>query len=253
MTMKTTMRSGLALGLIISAALAACSRADRGDSRDTTMASSGGAVDSTGNTNTASSGSVADEVVLRTVSAIDRGEVEAGRLAKSKATNAAVRNYANMMISDHGAMARQDSQVASRLHIEVGSSTAGGAATAGDSARSGTSGTLPTGTPAAGTAGTSPGTTGGDVSAQVEQMNQQTMQRLRSAKKGAEFDRAYIESMVQGHQAALQQLRQFDSGTRNQDLKNLVQNVTPKVQEHLDLAQEIQQKLGSEGQGPAQQ
>ena len=224
-----TKLSSLALALIASAALAACSRADNNAATDTTSAMSGGSLDSSASGNTSGNTAVTDETLVRTVSAIDLGEVDAGQLAKTKATNADVKSFANMMVSEHSAMSRQDGQIASGLNIDLQR----------DSANIGTSGSRTSG-------GATPG---GDVHSQVVQMNQQTMQQLRAAKKGSEFDRAYIDSQVQGHQMALQNLQQFSNSTQNQDLKNLVQNAIPKVQEHLDRARQIQQRLGQSSQG----
>ena len=77
------------------------------------------------------------------------------------------------------------------------------------------------------------------------------IKRLRAAGKGARFDRAFMEAMVQDHQTTVDQVRQMASATSNDALRQQLDQTVPKLQEHLDHARDLAGKLGSRG-GAAQ-
>jgi putative membrane protein len=131
------------------------------------------------------------------MTAVDSSEIQAARIATSKATNAEVRGFAQTMIRDHTRSSREIAQLAQS--VSGGQSTAGTSPTAGS------------GTPGAAGTATTPGAPGtpGSMVANVQTMAQQTMQQLNSTPKGAEFDRLYMDSQVQAHQAALDNLQRI--------------------------------------------
>jgi putative membrane protein len=60
---------------------------------------------------------------------------------------------------------------------------------------------------------------------------------------GAQFDREFMSMMVQNHQKTLADLNQAQSSVQNEDLKDYINNLIPKVQKHLEKAQELQTKI----------
>lgn len=67
-----------------------------------------------------------------------------------------------------------------------------------------------------------------------------------AGKSGAEYDRAYITREVAYHQAVLNALDQtLIPGTQNAELKALLEKVRPAFVAHLQMAQQLQTKLGS--------
>ena len=62
-------------------------------------------------------------------------------------------------------------------------------------------------------------------------------------KKGADFDKAYMDMQVQAHQKTLSDLQGFQSKAQNADLKKMIEGAIPKVQAHLEKAQSIQQTV----------
>ena len=134
-------------------------------------------------------------------------EIGAGQLAQDKGTNADVKAYAKMMVTEHQAMQKQLDSLAQAKTI------------------------TPEPPPQA---------------EQLRQQDSQTMATLNSTAKGAAFDKAYIDAQVQAHQKALNDLQSF-AGTSDADLKALIDQAIPKVQAHLDRAQQIQSKLGTGG------
>jgi putative membrane protein len=67
--------------------------------------------------------------------------------------------------------------------------------------------------------------------------------QLNSTPKGAAWDKAYIDSEVEGHQSVLDQAKAAHDETQNADLKALIEKAEPVIQKHLDRAKEIQKKL----------
>jgi putative membrane protein len=129
-----------------------------------------------------------------------------GELAKTKARSAAVKSFAQTMVTDHGAVNRQAVALAQRLKV----------------------------TPEA-----------NDVSRQLQQGADEARTGLES-KNGAAFDRAYMEREVQYHQAVLDALDQtLIPGSQNPELKALLQGARPAFAAHLERAKQVKGTLGT--------
>ena len=64
-------------------------------------------------------------------------------------------------------------------------------------------------------------------------------------KKGADFDKAYMDMQVQAHQKTLADLQSFEAKAQNADLKKMITGAIPKVQAHLTKAQALQQQVST--------
>lgn len=85
---------------------------------------------------------------------------------------------------------------------------------------------------------------GAEVPDQLDQQHQQKLDQL-SGVSGADFDRQYIQSQVEGHQTAIEAFTaQRDQG-ENQDLVQFAESTLPTLEEHHQSAMEIQQSLSS--------
>jgi predicted outer membrane protein len=62
---------------------------------------------------------------------------------------------------------------------------------------------------------------------------------------GAEFDRAYMSTMVQNHQETVNLFRTRGRATQSEDVRQLVSRSLPSVEEHLRLAQETASRIGA--------
>jgi putative membrane protein len=84
------------------------------------------------------------------------------------------------------------------------------------------------------------------MSQQIETQTRSTLQQLQGL-SGAEFDRAYMQAMVQSHQSALNAVdTQLLPAAQDPRMKMaLEQKVRPIIVAHLESAQEIQRSLGS--------
>ncbi|MGH7527674.1 MAG: DUF4142 domain-containing protein [Gemmatimonadales bacterium] len=140
--------------------------------------------------------------VAVTANAIDSAMAE---LAKTKSRTSSVKDFAQTMITDHGAVNQQAVKLAQRLKV-------------------------------------TPETN--DVSGQLQQGADAARADLEG-KSGAEFDRAYMEREVQYHQAVLDALDQaLIPGAQNAELKSLLQGVRPAFAAHLERAKQLQGTLG---------
>jgi putative membrane protein len=165
----------------------------------------------------------------------DSAEIQAAQIATKKATNAQVRQFAQEMIRDHGKAAKDDAALAQKLNVDL--------KTAGNQ---------------------------GQMAQSVQSMAQQTAQQLNSTPKGAAFDKAYIDSQVQGHQSVLENLQRIAGNSSTTGAtgggastaarpaaassagapatpQEAAQKMIPHVQQHLDKAKQIQSKLGNAG------
>lgn len=177
----------------------------------TTTASGGMMGDSGAMTNNASSPvpastkKVTDAEVLQMMAAINQGEVDAGNMAKAKATNHDVKEFAEDMVKAHTGMMKDGKELATKI----------GAMTkpmADDS---------------------------------IVKANMMAGSKLASTAKGAAFDKAYIDAQVMGHTAVVNALQGALPQIVNEDLKKKVGDAIPDVQKHLDKAKEIQAKMGT--------
>lgn len=147
--------------------------------------------------------SMTDPQILTAMTRISQGEIDAGRMAESRATSADVKAFARTMVRDHTQLLQEANQLARRMNVTL-------AAAQSDSAASGA---------------------------------QATTQRLRSATSGAAFDSVYIDSQVQGHQRVLAMLRNLEGKARAAQLDAMLRRATPVIQRHLARAEELQGRL----------
>ena len=144
-----------------------------------------------------------DADIANVIHEVNAGEIAAGKIAETKASNADVKAYARDMVQAHTALDKQDTKVSGQ--------TAATNAAIRDS---------------------------------VVNANRAASSELQSANSGAEFDKAYVNGQVQGHQNALSFLQAAQNQTQNADLKKLIAAAIPDVQKHLDRAKSLQSKIG---------
>ena len=141
--------------------------------------------------------------VAVTANAIDSS---LAHLALERAESDEVRDFAQRMINDHGAVNRQAVELAGRLGV----------------------------TPAA-----------NGVSEELQRGASAASAEL-GALSGAAFDRAYMDREVAYHQAVLDALDgMLIPGAANAELRGLLEQVRPAIEAHLALARELQRKLTS--------
>lgn len=76
----------------------------------------------------------------------------------------------------------------------------------------------------------------------LDKSHKEKLDRLNSL-KGAEFDREYMKMMVESHEKAAQNFREHAKTLKDQQLRTLIANTLPTVEEHLKHARELAKNL----------
>ncbi len=117
-------------------------------------------------------------------------EVELSKVAQTKATNPRLKNFADMMVTDHSKANDQLKQLAATKNI-----------------------TLP---------------------ANLSDASQKKLDNLNKKTAGKDFDKAYIDDMLDGHKKAVDKLQKGSTDLKDADLKNFATQTLSVVQMHQD-------------------
>jgi putative membrane protein len=194
--------------LLLAFALAACG--DRPNQDETGAAGSASMGDTAAvPTDTAAAPTTAadlsDANIVALLDHANAADSSAGALAVTKATNAKVKQFAKMMMADHHQLRKQGADLAKKL-------------------------------------GVTPEPPANDP---VTALEQQVTEALNAAPKGAEFDRTYIQQEIGAHQAVLDLADQAHGSADNAELKALIEQARPLIENHLKQAQAIEKELGA--------
>ena len=204
---RGTRSSAFAVALCAVTMLGACKKSDTNATDTTTMASADTSMKAgTGSStsmNAAAPAPMTDAGILAMLAAANQGEIDAGKMAETKATNASVRSFAHDMVAAHTKMLNDGNALAKKLNI-------------------------------------TPDTAAADS---INMMNQSGAATLSAAAKGPAFDSAYVNAQVAGHQYVLNMVKTAEGQAQNADLKSALTAAEPKVQQHLDRIQAIQSKM----------
>lgn len=145
-----------------------------------------------------------DAEIAGIVVAANTVDIEAGKLAQSKAQNKEVKAFAEQMVTDHSGSNKQASELAKKLKLKPADSA------------------------------TSKGLKEGGAA---------NMKKLKDL-KGAEFDKTYVAQEVTYHQAVLDAIdKTLIPNAQNAELKDLLTKTRPVIADHLEHAKMIQGKL----------
>lgn len=154
----------------------------------------------------------------------DRFEIASSRMAEQKSQNAEVKQFAQHMIRDH----EKTSQELQVLMAQVqGRGTGAGSA-------------YPQGREPAG--GATASAQGGPQSDRLDPQHETLIQQLQQA-GGTEFDRLYARQQVTAHQQAVDMFRNYSQSGDNEQLKQWAAKTLSALQEHLQMAQRLQQTV----------
>jgi putative membrane protein len=157
---------------------------------------------------TAASGPT-DPQIAAIVVAANQADIDAAKVAKSRAKSKDVREFAETMIRDHEGVNKQAKALVKKLKVKPEPS---------------------------------------DTSKSLEKGGKDNIANLKKL-KGAEFDKAYVDHEVAYHQQVLDAIKDtLLPNAQNPDLKALIEKVTPAFQAHLDHAKKLQGELSSGGE-----
>jgi putative membrane protein len=202
----------VAMMAIAALSFQACNNAAKngGGSGDSTAATSDTTTQSTtangaAGTDTAAAGSTTggavdamDTKFANDAAVAGMAEVAAGKVASEKATNPQVKDFAKMMVMDHGKANEELMAIAKKKNI-----------------------TLPT----------------------APDADHQKMLTDLSAKTGKDFDKAYVDAMVDGHKKVASMFEDASKNCKDSELMGFAAKTLPIVKTHLAKIQAIQKGL----------
>jgi putative membrane protein len=147
-----------------------------------------------------------DEQIIMVSDLANSAEIDQAKAAQGKAKDARVKKFAAMMVSDHGGAKQKQAKLVTKLKLK------------------------PADSPLA------------------TQLKTDTTSALSTLKTTAapDFDRAYMGAQVDGHKKVLDTINnELIPNAKNAELKALLEEMRPTVEAHLKQAQEIQQALAS--------
>jgi putative membrane protein len=140
----------------------------------------------------------ADRDFVREMIVGGTAEVEVGRLAQEKASTPAVREFAEMLVRDHGKANSELKSIATKNNIEV-------------------------------------------APADLDDHKDDT-EALRKL-SGPEFDRDYMQMMVDKHEKAVAKLEERANDDDNPEIRQWASRALPTVRQHLEKAKSIKDSL----------
>lgn len=153
---------------------------------------------------TAASAALSDPQIAQIALSANSGDSARGVIAQQKATDAQVKAFGKMMVTDHSALNKQATALAKKLNVTPEQSPADA-----------------------------------DLVSKVTSMNGELQ-----GKTGKDFDKTYIDQEVQIHQLVLDDLdKNLIPAAQNAELKQLLQTARAGVQAHLQKAQQLQGNL----------
>lgn len=125
-------------------------------------------------------------------------EVELGKVALSKSSNAKVKEFANMMVNDHGKANEELKMIAANKQIAL---------------------------PMA-----------------LDEKHQKMADELNGL-TGRDFDKKYVDDMVDGHKKTLDLMEKEAKDGKDAELKAFAAKTAPIVKAHLDMIQKMQDSM----------
>ena len=125
-------------------------------------------------------------------------EVELGKLASTKAANAEVKKFGQMMVADHSKANADLKALAAKKGI--------------------------------------------DLPKEVDSSHKSTMESM-SKKTGADFDKAYVDDMVDDHEKDVSAFEDQAKNSKDADVKAFAEKTLPTLRKHLEAIKAIQAKM----------
>src|SRR5689334_24044926 len=141
----------------------------------------------------AQEGTPNDAQIAHIVVTANQVDIDAGKLAQTKASNAEVKKFGEQMIADHTAVNKQAKDLAAKLKVKPEDNA---------------------------------------TSRSLAQGGRDNLANLRGLKKGKDFDKAYVDHEVAYHQAVLDAIdKTLVPNAKNDELKALLVKVRPRSEE----------------------
>jgi len=153
----------------------------------------------------AQSGGPNDAQIAAIVVTANQVDIDAGKLAQSKSSNAEVKAFGKQMVTDHTGVNKAATDLVTRLKVKPEDNATAQA---------------------------------------LKKGGQENVAKLKTL-KGAAFDKAYVDHEVDYHQQVIDAIdKTLIPSAQNADLKALLVKVRPAFIAHLDHAKHLQSSLG---------
>jgi putative membrane protein len=195
-------------GAVLAVAVAACQGKKEqvsGGALDTTVGTSTPARDTTTPPPSVATNKWSSPAIIGYVETANSGEIALGKLARTKAKNSEVKAYARMIVTDHTSMLADAKKLATKLSVAAD-------------------------------------TTVDDVT-DLAKDGHEALKELTEKAAGADWDKDFIDRMVDGHQRVLDKLQDAAKNTNDTELRAALESAVGKVQTHLTKAQDLKEKL----------
>ena len=155
---------------------------------------------------TASAQGVSDPQIAAIVVTANQVDIDAGKLAAARSSNADIKKFAETMVNDHSGVNKQATELVTKLQVMPQDNSTSQALKAG---------------------------------------GEKNLANLKGL-KGAAFDKAYIDHEVAYHEQVLEAVdKALIPSAQNADLKALLVKVRPAFVAHLEHAKHVQSSLGT--------
>ncbi|WP_026076226.1 DUF4142 domain-containing protein [Noviherbaspirillum massiliense] len=152
----------------------------------------------------AQSGTPNDAQIAGIVVAANTVDIDAGKMAESKAQSKEVKDFAKRMVTDHTGSNKQASALAKKLDLKPEDS---------------------------------------DTSKSLKKAGKANIDKLKGL-KGKDFDKAYVQNEVTYHQTVLDAIDQtLLPNAKNAELKDLLTKTRPVIADHLQHAKMIEKSM----------
>jgi putative membrane protein len=146
-----------------------------------------------------------DPQIAHIVVTANQVDIDAGKLAKARSHNKEVRQFAQQMVTDHGAVNKQAVALVHKLKVKPENN---------------------------------------DTSRSLKHGGDENLAKLKKL-KGKAFDKEYVDHEVAYHEAVLDAIdKTLVPSAKNEQLKDLIVKVRPAIAAHLEHAKHLQSELG---------
>jgi putative membrane protein len=146
-----------------------------------------------------------DAQIAHIVVTANQVDIDAGKLAQSRAKSKEVKDFGKQMVTDHGAVNKQAVALVTKLKVKPEDNA---------------------------------------TSQSLKKGGDENLKKLKTL-KGDAFDKAYVDQEVTYHQAVLDAIdKTLIPSAKNAELKELIVKVRPAFEGHLQHAKMLQAKMG---------
>jgi putative membrane protein len=181
-------------------------------------------------------GTISDELVLRQMHRTNQEEIRLGQLAQRNASSPKIKQFAARLVKDHQAADQKVISVAKQIGVVLPAAQDKGRARGQWADTTDHQGMMRRDTAGQADSTYRQGYPQNDRDGMKD--HERVGEQLRSL-RGAAFDTAFANAMVQGHERTINLLEMAQGQVQHEELRSLISSTLPTVREHLQIAQSL--------------